>query len=41
MTFLINLFNRLRFGKCTHEGFFAFGDNEVRCLNCNYVERLR
>ena len=41
MTFLSNLWNRIRFGKCDHEGFFAYGENEIRCLNCGYKERLR
>lgn len=28
-------------GRCRHEGFFMHGDNEMTCLNCGYVEKLR
>jgi hypothetical protein len=40
-TLLTNIYRRIMHGPCNHEGFFTYGDNEMTCLNCGYVEKLR
>lgn len=37
---LVHLWRRY-VGRCRHEGFFAYGDNEMKCTWCGYTEKLR